>query len=134
MRTRFAYILCLFALLAGTQAIATEKPTGTPVTGEQLKAMFTAPDGVFMEGRSPNGMRWYTFFLRSGQSFIQVKHRGGVLQDTGSWRVEGDTLCFKWAIIREGAEACHMHYKVGENAYQAWNGEGKLLNSYSLRP
>ena len=44
--------------------------------------------------------------------------------DTGTWRIVGDTLCQKWKTAREGKEYCITIFKVGEGKYKYYNPDG----------
>jgi hypothetical protein len=136
MRTQCVVVcVVLFCAGLGGQALAEDKPTGTPLSGKELKELLTSVDGAITEARSSLGARWNTVYLRTGRAFVQWTGAGTVTQDSGYWRVEGDTLCLKWLkVIYPGVERCTRIHRIGENAYQAWNAEGEQISTFGLRP
>lgn len=45
--------------------------------------------------------------------------------DTGTYRIDGDTICGKWNKIRNGREACSRLYRIGENRYRVVYTSGR---------
>ena len=118
-----------FGLMGGTVVHAQDKPKGTPLTGEDLKKLIGS--GALFELKRP-GERVTWFLAPRGSAwkgYLFDDGTGG--QDTGTWRIVGDTLCLKFRFFPEG-EHCATHYKVGDNAYEYTRYDGERF-SYFVR-
>ncbi|MBI3030795.1 MAG: hypothetical protein HYY64_14915 [Candidatus Rokubacteria bacterium] len=136
-RVRIAVVLGMLMWVAtGTMVLAQVpgKPTGTPLTGAELKNMFER--GAIIDHYHPGGIwRGSTVVDPSGLVFANWLEASGVGgQDLGTWRMVGDTFCLKYKTVRGGMETCFRHYKVGDNTYQIWLTDGRFNSAYRLRP
>ena len=135
MKTRIVASLCvLLGALMGQWALAQDKPTGTPLSGPKIQKLWSA---VVLDNSNPI-QKWKgtMVVLADGKAYLQTFNyeTGQAAQDSGSWRIVGDTVCVQWKVQRGGTENCYRHYKVGDNLYQSWYvADGKLSMTYRIR-
>lgn len=53
-------------------------------------------------------------------------------EEAGSWRLDGDTYCTRYAAFRDNTENCFRLEPIGEGATQAWYTDGQ--RALILRP
>lgn len=117
-----------FASAPGAQA--QDKPSGKPLSGAEMTALYDS--GVIIDWED-HGSKGSVALIRHGFAFqVWVFSTGVGDMDKGRWRVDGDTICFKWQFSRQaagpaatpsGEETCWRHYRVGGNRYEAWTAE-----------
>ncbi|MGI9501380.1 MAG: hypothetical protein ACR2P3_15195 [Geminicoccaceae bacterium] len=88
-----------------------------------LKSLFS---GRKINGLAPDGRRWTASFGATGAANIAWKGPDGSGQDTGSWKIEGNTNCVTWQTLMDGEENCMTVYKVDEGQYNLFNGNGSM--------
>ena len=133
MKTSAIFLVVLVVLALAGLAAAQETPRGTPLSEADLRKIFS--DGVLFDNEH-GGLKGTVAMMASGLAYnlwlVTARGTGG--QDRGTWRIDGDTVCFKWSFIRGGQESCFRFYKVGENAYESrFAKDGRLRLSFSLR-
>jgi len=120
-------------LLLCAAAQAQEKPKGTLLKRADLEQLIGI--AVILEAKNQNTGTWNSFVLgRDGWALNQyVFASGNAGQVRGTWKFEGDALCWKFVGIPLG-EVCREHYRIGDNAYEMWevNG-GKTVATYRVR-
>ncbi len=139
MRTRIVGVLAvLLGVLLATAAVAQDKPKGTLLTGADLEKLYRTKGGTLTEAQNVTiGTRTSAVYTPNGAAFLQwVGAQGGAGQDTGAWRIVGDTICVKYKlVVYSGKETCFRVFKVGDNAYEYWlPEEDKLTATFRVRP
>ncbi len=127
----------LLGVLLATAALAQDKPKGTLLTGADLDKLYRTKGGTVTEVHNlAFGTRNSTIYNPLGALASQwVDAQGAFGQDTGTWRIVGDTLCLKYKFVFNGQETCLRIFKVGDNAYETWSGkEDKLVTTFQVRP
>ena len=89
----------------------------------RLQTLFS---GRQINGLAPDGRRWSANFDASGTANIAWKGPEGGGNDTGSWKIEGNTNCVTWQNLMDGEENCMTVYKVDEGQYNLFNGNGSM--------
>ena len=105
---------------------AEDKPGGTLLSGAEMRALYD--NGAIIDWED-HGSKGSVALIRHGFAFqVWVLSTGIGDMDKGRWRIDGDTICFKWQFSRQGAgiaatpygeETCWRHYHVGGNRYEA---------------
>ena len=131
----FIALVLLSGLTLGAEAKTQEQPTGTPVSGAEMKEMFTG--GTILDAfHKTKGWRMTMVLLETGATMSIGVLPGGKRgwQDVGTWRIEDNALCVKWKKSRKGADVCYRHFKVGDNQFESWYAASiKYSMTYSLR-
>lgn len=101
----------------GTATLAKDKPKGTPLTGQDLKALIGS--GALLDWENPSGVKGTTVLFKDGTARLLYLHTflGQGDGDQGTWRIDGDSICFKWVAAARG-EYCAQYYRVGDNQYE----------------
>lgn len=146
MHTRSAVALLLaLGLWAGVALPVLGASAGQALTGAELTELFGPyTHGAVLDGDIRPGTSRDVRFLPGSivlgsnlQAYIQWLDRvsGTAGQDSGKWRIVGDTLCVTWELRNLGAETCFRQYRLGENAYESRLAKDDSLNwTYRLRP
>ncbi len=99
------------------------KPMGVKVTGEELAAWYMSGKSTTTESTSLESGRSYVI-TRDGAGRQQLSASGGSFTDTGSYRIEGDMVCNKWKVVREGQEKCFVMYALPDGTYEVFDENG----------
>ena len=99
------------------------KPMGVKVTGEELATWYMSGKSTTTEGTSLESGRAYVI-TRDGAGQQQLSSSGGSFTDTGSYRIEGDKVCSKWEVIRNGVEQCFFTYALPDGTYEVFDDKG----------
>ena len=138
MHTIFkSVIVVLLGAVLATTALAQAKPKGTRLTGAELEKLYRTPRGTMIEAENVfYGSRTSAVYMLNGLTLTQwVDPQRGAGQDTGTWRISGDTMCVKDQVVYSGDETCFRVFKVGDNAYESWFAERDQQNSsFRVRP
>ncbi len=103
---------------------ALEKSGAKPLTGAELQARFSKEVNTTWNTDKNSG----TFASRPDGTMSVDWGKGN---DTGTWRIVGDTVCRKWKTIREGKELCFTLFKVGEGKYKLYDPDGSYRSESS---
>jgi hypothetical protein len=118
---KFAAVISLGALLlSGCQTTKEEleKAGKAPLTGAQLSARYSqGPSYTFTSSQGASGKIDYA---KNGATNVKV----GDFEDTGKWRIKGDTVCITWKKIRDGKEGCFTIYDLGNGKQRSLNSDG----------
>ncbi len=127
-------LVLLVAVALSHSATAQDKPKGTPLAGADLNKLFAG--GALLDYTfRPNSSRGAIILNPNGIAMVQWLNIGGTAgQETGTWRIAGETLCIKWKLLFDGADRCERHYRVADNAYESWDAGGKPVLAYRVRP
>jgi len=106
--------------IAAAQGFPTEFPAGSvPLEGEALRKRI---EGQTYWVKPADGNEFRVQYLASKEVFLNIYFPGRTLSDTGTWRIEGSSVCVEWRQVKSG---CTAHHLVGDQLYvkRASNGE-----------
>lgn len=92
----------------------------SPLTQKQLEERFSRPRKVSFQ--SATGVRGTASYMPDRTARVEAPN----LTDTGTYRVQDGKLCFKWATIRKGEEACFSYYQTGPKELKSIAADGSL--------
>lgn len=105
---------------------AQDKPSKRSLSGAEMRALYD--NGVIIDWED-HGSKGSAALTRHGFAFqLWLVSAGVGDMDKGRWRIDGDTICFKWQFARQaagpvathsGEETCWRHYHVAGNRYEA---------------
>ncbi|KIC32058.1 hypothetical protein [Leisingera sp. ANG-S5] len=82
------------------------------LTAEELQAFFTHDRKIAFTRLALSG----TAVLRTDGTFEVTIPRVG--EDTGTWRLDGDRICSRWAEFRRGQELCALAGALPDGTYR----------------
>lgn len=115
----------LTAASAVAQEKAPEQPSGRQLTEADHRQNM---QGLTTEWRSPaSNMEGISTYSPDGTFIVSVKLADGALRhNVGVWRIDGEKFCMTMKTPPDAKESCIRSYQTAENAYQAWNVDGKF--------
>lgn len=102
-----------FALIGVASA---QEPRPNLLTHEELKALLSKTIVVQFTRGSARGTGVYA---QDGTARLD----GGTWSARGTWRIDGNKYCTKYAGIRRGYESCYTVQKTGSNTYTLYDIE-----------
>ncbi|MDB5892417.1 MAG: hypothetical protein JWP47_3248 [Polaromonas sp.] len=96
MRWISAWLILPLTVMAQTPAPTEFPAEATPLAGTELQARIA---GKAFNAKPADGNGWRTQYNANGYAFLDTS-RG--YRDTGSWRVEKNTLCVNWQKLPSG--------------------------------
>ncbi|TAG01299.1 MAG: hypothetical protein EAZ30_13450 [Betaproteobacteria bacterium] len=54
------------------------------------------------------------------------------LNDTGTYRLDGDQHCVTWKTLRSGAEGCFRYEKTGDGSYKWLGKDGNVVGTLEI--
>ena len=116
LATRIQSFACLLALLmaslglAGGSAVAEE---GKAWTGEELRTRLVDRTFFFSGGEGNDKWGAYYYLNPDGTSVGKAWGKGWKLRTTGTWKIEGDTICSRWSRPEWGM-GCYEYFDKGD--------------------
>ena len=108
----FVVVLSTFFTLSGCDIALMRPPPpplGTQLTGDEVKSLFTGSSLVRNEDEVPPLV---VFFGEDGE----LKGlRSNKYTDTGTWRIDGDSVCGAWKNWYGTLSRCWEVYRSGDN-------------------
>ena len=108
----------VLAACAGTESAMREKGM-TPLSGPALASALGNGKPITFRSTS-TGHATVVNYHPNGSGNLDW----GSGTDTGNWRIDGNTLCAKWKIVRDGKEGCFRGYRIGEGEYAVFLPDG----------
>ena len=126
-----AAALVLSAAVAACNTAPPPKAEGKQLMAAELQALFLSGAPTITEGTSvDSGRQWQ--IMRDGAGAQSLSMAASDFTDTGTYRIEGDTVCSKWVEIRDGAEACGSIFLQPDGTYQSANSKGERRSVFTV--
>ncbi len=128
MNVKFAFtILAASLFVTGcattqdtTQSSTTPAEAPTMLTGEEIRSLIS---GNTVEGRVTDGYYFKGYHAPDGRVSATSEKGGKAYQSTGTWQIEGNTVCVNWAD-RDWKSGCGAYVKNGESYQFKSTGRG----------
>ena len=125
-----AAVLALGLALAACKTTPPPEPMGAKLSEAELKAHFVDGQAWVATGKSvESGREWQITADGTGNQEYLGKSDGST--HVGTHRVVGDTMCWKWKTIRDGAERCLNVFVQEDGTYQSYHN-GKISSRYTV--
>lgn len=107
-------------------------PAGTALTNADLVALYMNGSATVNTGTSlGSGNRFE--ISRDGNGSQSGRGIGVDWSDTGSYRIDGNTICSRWKTLRGGREQCSTFYRKADGSYASYDESGMKMADFTVK-
>ncbi len=93
--------------------------TAQQLTAQELDALYSKPLKILYY--TPSGALGRAEYAPDRKMWVDIS-QPRAMSDKGTYRLDGDKICFKWEKLRDGKEVCFNVVKKAEGKYDIVDG------------
>ncbi len=93
------------------------------LSASEVEAMFAKPIKFAYKGTAGGAGR--TEYAPDKKAWLSATVP--YLNDTGSYRIDGDQHCITWKVMRNGAEGCFRYEKLADGSLKSISKDGTVI-------
>lgn len=123
----------LCVVLAACKTTPPPKPTGRLLSGEELAALYMTGKPVVSSGFvRKDGTDFWMERDGKGNQTLRIPSSG--YEDSGTYRLEGTTVCSRWNQVWDGEERCYRIYALPDGRYESDTVNGEKYATFTVKP